>query len=256
MIGLTQRISNSNLYKPLCTETLQKTEVCKMLHEMILANTSPLQVGTDQIFFVKLSKTLELYSTLLDLKAKSKDTVTDYGSTQFQVDVLNRVAYLLIQEITGSTLDSMMAKMTIVVLSKEANRDSCLVEEVLLKCYEQTGSKVQVIKAFFDADLLRERKSVELGFQMYASTKVENLWALKACFNCNKSTDLDSLILDFINQNHSNLSYANHLKPLIAQYSDTDAASVKRFVTLISNIKWTDRQTMLKCILHLTKLNK
>ena len=52
-----------------------------------------------------------------------------------------------------------MSKMSFATLAKEANRDSALVEEILLQCYEQAGSKEEVVKAFFEADLLRRPKS-------------------------------------------------------------------------------------------------
>ena len=64
------------------------------------------------------------------------------------------------------------------------------------------------------------------------------------------------MILDFIKQNEASLCFATMLKPLIAQYSDTDAELVDRLVTLISQVQWNDRKTMLKCMVHLTKLNK
>ena len=57
--------------------------------------------------------------------------------------------------------------MSYVTLSREVSRDSRLIEEVLLKCYNQTESKNEVIKAFFEADLMRELNSVQLGFQLY-----------------------------------------------------------------------------------------
>ena len=134
VIGLTQAVANSNLHKPLCAETLENGNVCKMLQDLILANTSPLRQGLDQMFFNKLTNTLALYGSLLDLKAKSKVN-TDFGSREFQVEILNRVANNLVKEITASTVESPMSKMSFATLAKEVNRDSALVEEILLQCY-------------------------------------------------------------------------------------------------------------------------
>ena len=198
VIGLTQAVADADLNKPLCAETLEKETVCKTIEELVLANTSPLRKGADQMFFLKLSKTLEFYCGLLDLKGKSK-VATTFGNREFQIEILNRVASNLVNEITESSQDSQMARMCLVTLTREANRDSSLVEEVLHKCYKQYGSTEEVIRAFFEADLLKGLKSVELGFQLYsASIKGDRSWTLKACFNCNKSRDLDLLILGFI----------------------------------------------------------
>lgn len=110
------------------------------------------------MFFNKLTNTLALHGALLDLKAKSKVN-TDFGSKEFQVEILNRVANNLVKEITASAVDSPMSKMSFATLAKEVNRDSALVEEILLQCYQQAGSKEEVVKAFFEADLLRRPKS-------------------------------------------------------------------------------------------------
>ena len=46
------------------------------------------------------------------------------------------------------------------------------------------------------------------------------------------------------------------MKQLISQFSDADDQLVEQLVISLSQIQWTDRRTMLKCLLRLAKLNK
>ena len=51
------------------------------------------------MFFVKLSKTLEFHCALLDLKLKSNAN-TDFGSKEYQIEIMYRVANNLVNEIS------------------------------------------------------------------------------------------------------------------------------------------------------------
>ena len=57
------------------------------------------------MFFVKLSKTLEFHCALLDLKIKA-NVNTDFGSKEYQMEIMNRVAGNLVNEITAAQFDS------------------------------------------------------------------------------------------------------------------------------------------------------
>lgn len=69
-----------------------------MIIELIQANTSPVRQGSDQMFFLKLSKSLDFYCALLDLKLKSKVDTT-FGGKELQIEILNNVTSSMITEI-------------------------------------------------------------------------------------------------------------------------------------------------------------
>ena len=162
LISLTQTVADSkSIGQQLAHLTLLDRQNCSKLEQIMeILLASPQVEG--QIETVRYEKLLYLYCALKDLQSKCEEAgLNSTFGVESDLDqrLLTSISGTLAQKIIAND-QSTVSKICFAALARETKRKPQQVSQILHASYLSTGSKLEVIKAFFSGDLMGDAASV------------------------------------------------------------------------------------------------